>query len=435
MTRLPACAVSLCLLTLAGCSPRWHRAPTPPTANRQREVVDTRLSFDLGALTATAVITLGPSDQPGASLEIGDLVIEQVAVAGRALPFAVNASVLTLALPASEKPTTVEIAYRWRTHEWTSQDGFTGASSDGYTNIWPYHCGNLFPCHSDPSDGTTFSLTLYGVPPGKTAVYPASLSTEAPAYQIAWSIDAYTELPLGTTSAGTRVSAWHRPYEAERVVAGTQHLVAAFDWLERALGPYRFGDRVGPVAVNWPSKTHGGMEHHPHWHVDETAMSHPLVHVHEAAHGWFGDAIRLGCWEDFVLSEGTATYLAARALSVVAPPLGARAWRSYAKQLARMDGKLAVWPETCGTVDVLRDNLFTGAPYIRGAFFYKAVADRVGAERVDQALSQFYRDHAGRAAHMSDMLATLHAVTGYDPRPCAAMWLRNAHIPQPGPCP
>ena len=42
--------------------------------------------------------------------------------------------------------------------------------------------------------------------------------------------------------------------------------------------------------------------------------------AHEAAHGWFGNGVRLRCWEDFVLSEGTASYLAARVLEEVAGP-------------------------------------------------------------------------------------------------------------------
>ena len=36
------------------------------------------------------------------------------------------------------------------------------------------------PCHSQPADGTTFSLELDGVPAGKTAIYPASIEAEAP---------------------------------------------------------------------------------------------------------------------------------------------------------------------------------------------------------------------------------------------------------------
>jgi aminopeptidase N len=41
-------------------------------------------------------------------------------------------------------------------------------------------------------------------------------------------------------------------------------------------------------------------------------MGREVDQVHEAAHGWFGDGVRLRCWEDFVLSEGTASHLDAR---------------------------------------------------------------------------------------------------------------------------
>ena len=47
-------------------------------------------------------------------------------------------------------------------------------------------------------------------------------------------------------------------------------------------------------------------------------MNDEVTHAHEAAHGWFGDGIRLACWEDFVLSEGTVSYLSAHVLGQVA---------------------------------------------------------------------------------------------------------------------
>jgi hypothetical protein len=37
------------------------------------------------------------------------------------------------------------------------QDNADGLLAGGSTVIWPYFCGNLFPCHSQPADGTTFS--------------------------------------------------------------------------------------------------------------------------------------------------------------------------------------------------------------------------------------------------------------------------------------
>jgi aminopeptidase N len=383
------------------------------------------------AKTATATILLGASDAPGATLEVGDLMIDSVQVAGAALPYDVAMSKLNLGLPASSEPTAVDIAYHWVNHE-----NFTGASKDGYTLIWPYYCGNLFPCHSQPSDGTTFSLALTGVPAGQVAVYPTTIPAEAPSYQIAWSIDAYTELPLGTTTAGTQISVWYRTGEQATAMAGTANLVAAFDWMEKTLGPYRFGGKYGSVSVNWPRGAYGGMEHHPMSHIASAAMGSEETHVHEAAHGWFGDGIRIGCWEDFVLSEGTVSYLAARALDVVAPSVGAATWQGYQNELNNVSVLDPVWPQSCGVVDVINDNLFTEAPYMRGAFFYKAVADKVGADKLDMALHAYFQAHGGATGHMSEMLDTIKQVTGYDPTTCAQTWLeQKVMMPTPGPCP
>jgi aminopeptidase N len=66
---------------------------------------------------------------------------------------------------------------------------------------------------------------------------------------------------------------------------------------------------------------------------------------------------------------------------------------------------------------------------MKGAFFYKAVADRVGAEALDAALGAFYVDHAGDAAGMQEMLDTIADVTGWDPTACADKWLRSAAVP------
>lgn len=404
--------------------------PLEPTANLAREIVDTQLHVDVTALAGTATIRFGASELPGASLEVGDLTIDTVTRGGTALAFAVTGTQLDLALPASDQPLAIEVSYHYKLHE-----KFDGASTKGFTFLWPYYCGNLFPCHSTPSDGATFALDLAGVPAGKTAIYPPAIAKDAPSYQVAWAIGDYTEIPLGTTAAGTKLSVWHLPNEAQAAQTGTQHLVAAFDWLEQTIGPYRFGDHAGTVSVAWGPGAYGGMEHHPRWHVGTSSLASEETHVHEAAHGWFGDGIRIGCWEDFVLSEGTVTYLAARALSVVASTVGEQVWQGYATDLAGIPATDPVWPASCGTIDILDDNLFTNAPYIRGAFFYKAVADKVTPDKLDKALAAFYAAHAGGSATMTDMLETIRTVTGYDATACAQMWLRSTTKPTPGACP
>ena len=403
-----------------------------PTANPTRELLDTQLAYDVTALTATATITFAASTEPGATLEVGDLTIDRVTLDGADLAFTAvtapgaahaNDHTIDLALPASDGPLAVTIAFHYKHHA-----SFEGAAVAGYTLVWPYHCGNLFPCHSQPDDGLTISLAITGVPAGKTAVFPPML-TEAPAYQIAWSIDAYTELPLGMTTAGTAVSMWYRPTELAMAQAGGANLVAVFDWLEETIGPYRFGSKVGTVSVKWGPGAIGGMEHHPMWHISSGALADEETNAHEAVHGWYGDGIRIACWEDFVLSEGTTTYLAGRALDVVAPTVGATVWAGYATELNGISAMAKVWPQSCNAIDIIDDDLFTNAPYIRGAFFYRGVALKVGAALLDQALAAFYAAHAGKAARMSDMLTTIKDVTGYDPTACADMWLKSTTKP------
>src|SRR5262245_42505075 len=143
--------------------------PLQPTANKAREIIDTQLHFDATAHTGTATITLGAGDA-GASLEVGDLAIDSVSV-----PFAVAAKQMDLGLPASNEPVSVDVAYHFKTHEM-----FDGDSTIGFTFLWPYFCGNLFPCHSAPADGTTFTLDLAGVPSGQTAVFPPAIPSQAP---------------------------------------------------------------------------------------------------------------------------------------------------------------------------------------------------------------------------------------------------------------
>jgi hypothetical protein len=429
------------LLTAAACGggggddgddgPPDAGGPIPPTADLARDVVSTELSIDVTTRSATARITLAPSPSQGATLEIGDIAITSVTSGGGPLEFADRGDTVDIGVPATTAPLVLDIAYDYMLHNGM----FAGADAAGFTLVWPYFCGNLFPCKSDPADGTTFTLALAGVPTGQTAVFPAAIATEAPSYQIAWAYGNYQQMDLGTTAAGTHVSAWHRPTEVSATTMGTRNLRAAFEWFETTLGPYRFGTEVGSVSVSWGPGAFGGMEHHPMWHVGSAAMADQETHVHEAAHGWFGDGIRIGCWEDFVLSEGTVTYLAGRALDVVDPPLGANIWQSYEAQLAGVVPTDPVWPASCGAIDILDDNLFTDAPYIRGAFFYRAVALRVGAAELDTALAAFYTEYAGRAARMSDMLRVIQESTGFDPTACADLWLRSTTIPAVGACP
>jgi aminopeptidase N len=282
-------------------------------------------------------------------------------------------------------------------------------------------------------------LDVHDAAAGQSLVFAPSIVVETPAYVLAWASGEYTEIPLGTTSAGTSLSLWHLPGGDATAMQGGADLVAFFEYYENTLGAYAFGDAAGSVAVRWGPGALGGMEHHPFWHIGEGSMSDATVHAHEAAHGWFGDGVRIACWEDFVLSEGTVSYLTARAIEAVqGTTAGDNIWVSYQ---ARLDAAMAstnlkiAWPDTCGSVDILEDKLFSSIPYMKGAFFYRALEQRIGAAALDAALSSFFQANVGKAATMQQLLDHIASSSGYDPNACAQSWLRAEALPTATSCP
>jgi len=407
----------------------------PPSEDWTRDILHTSLQVDILTRDSTAVITLAPSaTSTGASFEVGDLEISAVHDEHGALNYERDGAQLDVGIATSEDPVELTIEYKFSYH-----DEYDGASTDGYTFTWPYFCGNLFPCKSDPADGLTFDLELVDILGANVGVYPASIPSDAPSYMLAWAVGNYSRIDLGTTTDGTQVAVWHLPDHQAQAEAGTELLVDAVDWLEQKLGPYPFGDTIGAVEVKWGAGMYGGMEHHPIWHIDLVGLSRESVHFHEASHGWFGNGVRIRCWEDFVLSEGPADYLEGRMVTALrGAAAGDDYWANEEAQLAALqagtEGKIA-WPDSCGVVDVLEDGNLREAPYVKGALFLRAVERRVGVDNLDAALAAFVAEYIGKAAGMQDLLDTIQTETGYDPTACATAWLRSEEAPAELTCP
>ncbi|MEZ5397878.1 MAG: M1 family aminopeptidase [Bryobacterales bacterium] len=266
----------------------------------------------------------------------------------------------------------------------------------------------------------------------------------------------FQQLPLGFTTAGTEVSVYWLdqlgtiddtadtagPYEVQldtldEAIAGTQNLVSVFDRYESVYGAYTFGDHVASVSADWGASAYGGMEHHPYWHVSQGGLSNEEIHAHEAAHGWYGDGIRIDCWEDFVLSEGTATYLSVRALELAGGPnLWADEYGAYFEARCAdptsFANNVAAYPQTCNAIDILNDPLWSFIPYAKGTCFYEDVADLIGDDVLDGVLADFYAAHVGSAAHMQDMIDAIKVAApanSVEIDQLATDWLFNTACP------
>ena len=402
----------------AGTSGTGGSLDRPPAGeDLTRDILTTDLELDLTTLLGKATITLaGSTTSKAASFEIGDLDVTQVEDDLGALQFATKSgkhgSQLDVGVPAGAAKAKIVVHYAFKDH--TKFDGWM--PKEQVTFLWPYFCGNLFPCKSDPADGVSFTMKITGEKAGTIAVYPASIPADAPSYMPAVAVAKFTKLDLGATTKGTKISAWFLPGQDADAATGTAHLKQVFDYYEKTYGAYTFGTTAGSVSADWGPGDFGGMEHHPYWHIGKNDFKSEEVHAHEAAHGWYGDGVRIACWEDFVLSEGTVSYIAAHALE----QLQIDAWTGYECELkfvcdpANGANTIAL-PTTCNAIDLLNDPLWSSVPYMKGAYFFREVGKAIGAGVLDTALAEFYKANVGKPAKMQaliDLIKTQTDVAG-----------------------
>jgi aminopeptidase N len=382
---------------------------------------ETALAVDLDAMRGVASITVERGGSGVISLDVHGLEIADVRASAAALDHDIVDGRLDVVLPEADAPIEIDYAF-------APAAPWEGLMDAGATLTWPYHCANLFPCRPEPAIGTRFTLSVAGTPDGLVTVAPGSRGGVAPSYLVAWATGDYVHKDLGQTTAGTAIEYYTERGREADADAGTEHLVEVFSWLERTFGRYPFGDRAGPVGVSWGAGAYGGMEHHPNWHVSRQAMGDGAVQAHEAAHGWWGNGVRIACWEDLVLSEGVVSYLQARALgAAVSADAEAGVWTRYENEwddIVADDPEVTVWaPETCMQLDPLTSGLFSRSTYLRGAFLFRDLRDAIGVDALDAALAAFVTPRIGTAARFQDLLDVLHDETGFDPAPLAAAWL------------
>jgi hypothetical protein len=297
----------------------------------------------------------------------------------------------------------------------------------GATLTWPDGCGQLFPCEPHPSRGLDYELHFTDLPEDHVVVYSPRLGHPGPAYQLAWASGPYVQHKLGETQSGRLVSIWAHRIDEEAALQGTTHLVPVIDWLENTLGPYPYGDELGAVVVpHTPGMA--AMEHHPFWHVSSESATHALTHAHEAAHGWYGNSLRIACWEDFVLSEGVASYLAAKALgAVLGGEAEAQIWTSYQVRLDGAEAKHSgpVLETSCTLESAIEGGLYSSLSYMRGAWFFRSLEDQVGEDVVLRALQSFYSEHRSQAVRMTALIAHLESETSHSLALLTQAWLRS----------
>jgi len=415
-----------------------HNAVPRANASVRRYELRFDVSTERPDIPARALIRLAGNAHDELILEVAParLRIEEVRAGRRLVPFHVRGERLHVKAPGASA-----IAVRYTVRSTEDPNGYglirdprTGTYS---TFTWPYHTGALFPSNSSPSDGVTTRVTVKAgrgrrvVGAGTAGQGPIRVDKPVPAYAIAFYAGRFTrERPLVSKSGITVTAHGHGASVRPDVRRGYQRAAAeAIDFFSAWLGPYAYGTRFALVEVGGSL---GCMEN-----AGAAAMMIGAIQgrdearemaVHEVAHHWFGDNLRIRNSGEFWMSEGFTNYLTYRFFG----------HRDGAHALAaRLDrGKRLVEAALRHREHLLEGpsysdvrEIFTDVPYELGPWILRMMETAVGTRRFDQMLAAWYRAHRFSAVDTSEFLAFAKRRTGRDFGALFERWSRITAVP------
>jgi aminopeptidase N len=190
-------------------------------------------------------------------------------------------------------------------------------------------------------------------------------------------------------------------------------------WLAQRLGPYPF-DTVGGVTTSLDPGFALENQTRPTYPMLEAERTTTVVH--ELAHQWFGDSVRLGRWRDVWLNEGFATFMEWYWTETHGGP---SAHRQLQSDYARMLGSF--WSTRVD--DPGAGQLWSRPVYQRGALTLEALRVRVGDRVFWRILRGWASSHAGQVGTTREFEQYAARVAG---RPLDAFfraWLDTPHRP------
>lgn len=148
------------------------------------------------------------------------------------------------------------------------------------------------------------------------------------------------------------------------------------------------------------------------------------VVVHEIAHQWFGDQVRVNRWQDIWLNEGFASYME----WLYAESHGGMTVRGQLRMAYDVYGDVpAAWRVAPGAPGA--DKIFDQAVYDRGAMALAALRQRVGAATMRTIVTQWLTSKAGSSGSVGEFIVLAESVSGQDLTGFFNAWLYQKRAP------
>lgn len=411
-----------------------HAVPVPNVRVR-----DYDLSFDFSergraepaSFPARAVITLEDAAGPRCVLEADPdrLLIDEVRALGKSVPFTMKDGRLVVSAPGARK---LDISYRVRPTDDTNGYGLVRDRHAGrmWTLTWPYNTGALFPSSSRPHDGATAKVTVRTTR-GEQVVSAGKkhsdgsfhLDKEVPAYAIAFYTGRFAD--GGTTRRRHGVDVRLHGL-GHKVPDGTRELVRttvakAVEFFSHWLGPYPFGGHLNVVEIE---SAYGGMEHAGAVAVGVGQGKADTVEagVHEAAHHWFGDGVRIAHWGELWMSEGFTNYATFRFFRAHEGEAKFRALLDAAKDALREQLAKHRTQALRGARTTDPQAGLTWVPYMHGAWMLRMLEVKLGSAVLDALLGAWFRAKRHDAVDTEAFIGFAERATGERLRPFFDAW-------------
>ena len=395
-----------------------------------------RVDFDQKRIVATAKFNISKvDDATQIVLDISKLDIEEVIdKAGSKLDFQVGeekpfmGQPLTISL--NKDTEVIEISYTTSPEaealQWLNpMQTASGTMPFLFTQSQAILARSWIPIQDSPGIRFTYSADVQ-VPEGMLALMSAENPKEKSAdgkyhFEMKQPIPAYLMALTAGDIVYEQLSDRTGVYAEPTVIKAAAFEFAEMEEMvgaaEALYGPYRW--EIYDLIILPPSFPFGGMENPRLTFATPTILagdrSLTSLVAHELAHSWSGNLVTNATWDDFWLNEGFTVYFENRIMEAVYG-------RPYAEMLAILslqDLKSEIKDMTAKGNEAdthLKihlegrnpDDGMTSIAYDKGYYFLRLLEERVGRERFDAFLKEYFTVHAFKVMTTEEFLVYLN---------------------------
>ena len=261
-------------------------------------------------------------------------------------------------------------------------------------------------------------------------VYNFKMPQPIPAYLLALSVG-----DLVFSKIGERTGIYAEPSMLEKSTYEFANMEKMLEAAEKIYGKYEWGRY--DVIVLPPSFPFGGMENPRLTFATPTILagdrSLTSLIAHELAHSWSGNLVTNKTWNDFWLNEGFTVFFERKIMEAIRgesysemlAKLGQQDLQSSIKGLDEKDTHLKL-----ALKDRNPDDGVTDIAYEKGYFFLRMIAEKVGKEKFDNFVKNYFAKYKFQSMDTEGFLAHLKQALPEAAQLNLEEWVYKPGLPQ-----